>query len=109
MPVDRGLGRADAEVLEAHVPALPQVDEVAEPGELPSDTEAESVDAAVAADPATDSEQGSEFESESEAFVAREALTLADLADRQGSWLLNTVSCSKKRACSPFPCSCVVG
>ena len=103
MPVDRGLGRADAEVLEAHVPALPQVDEVAEPGELPSDTEAGSVDAAVAADPATDSEQGSEFESESEACVASEALTLADLADWEGSWLLNPVSCSKKGRVRPCP------
>ena len=42
------------------------MEEDAEPGELQSDTEAESLDAGVAADPARDSEQGSECESESE-------------------------------------------
>ena len=84
VPVDRGLGRVDAAVFEARVPALPRVEEDAEPGELPSDTEAVSVDAEVAADPASDSEPG-EFESESEASVASVAPTLADPADREGS------------------------
>eukprot|EP00439_Symbiodinium_sp_Y106_P054492 s1170_g7.t1 len=50
----------------------------------PSDTEAESVDAEVSADPASDSEPG-EFESESEASVASVAPALADLADREGA------------------------
>ena len=87
----------DAAVFEAYVPALPQVEGDAEPGELPSDTEAESVDAGVAADSASDVEQGSEFESDSEASVASMAPTLADLADLEGSWLLNTVSgCAHK-------------
>ena len=57
----------------------------------PSDTEAESVDAEVSADPASDSEPG-EFESESEASVASVAPALADLADREGSLLLDAVS-----------------
>ena len=97
MPVDRGLGRVDAAVFEAYVPALPQVEGDAEPGELPSDTEAESVEAGVAADSTSDVEQGSEFESDSEASVASVAPTLADLADLDGSWLLNTVSgCAHK-------------
>ena len=98
VPVDRGLGRVDAAVFEMHVPALPQVDKDSEPGEIPSDTEseAESVDAEAAADTASDSEHG-ELESDSEASVASAAPTLADLADLEGSWLLNTVSgCAHK-------------
>ena len=85
VPVDIGLGRVDAAISEAHVPVVPEVDEEAEPGELLSNIDAESMDAGAAADPATDSE-----------WDLRASRRLADLADLEGSACAHkSVWCSK--------------